>query len=144
MKKIIRLNTFETNSSSTHSLIMCTKETYEKWKSGELLFDKYAEKFVEPSNYSKEELKKGYLEKKVKTINNGILYENTYYTSIEELVDKVEVPEEELDKYAKDLDRNYDTYEEYQSNNSWDYSYNYEGSYTTPGGETIIAFGKYE
>lgn len=36
--KQVRLGVFETNSSSTHSLVICTKEEYEKWKSGELLY----------------------------------------------------------------------------------------------------------
>lgn len=34
----VRLGVFETNSSSTHSLVVCTKEEYEKWKSGELYY----------------------------------------------------------------------------------------------------------
>lgn len=42
----IRRGLFETNSSSTHSLTMCDKETYERWKKGELLFDTEMEKFV--------------------------------------------------------------------------------------------------
>lgn len=37
--KQIRHGVFETNSSSTHSLTMCMKSAYEKWKSGELVFD---------------------------------------------------------------------------------------------------------
>lgn len=37
--KQIRIGCFETNSSSTHSLVVCTKEEYNKWKSGELLYD---------------------------------------------------------------------------------------------------------
>lgn len=36
---IIRHNTFETNSSSTHSITLCTKEEFEKWKTGELVYD---------------------------------------------------------------------------------------------------------
>lgn len=36
MKKIIRQGTFETNSSSTHSLTFMTKEQFNKWKSGDL------------------------------------------------------------------------------------------------------------
>ena len=35
--KLVRANIFETNSSSTHSLVMCTKETLDKWKNGEIL-----------------------------------------------------------------------------------------------------------
>lgn len=41
----IRINTFETNSSSVHTLIMCSKSDYEKWINGELYLDvdKYAD-----------------------------------------------------------------------------------------------------
>jgi len=35
----VRYRTFETNSSSTHSLVICTEEEYEKFKNGEMLFD---------------------------------------------------------------------------------------------------------
>lgn len=42
----IRKNVFETNSSSTHSLTMCTKEEYDNWENGKLLFDSYYKKFV--------------------------------------------------------------------------------------------------
>ena len=34
--KTIRANTFETNSSSTHSMIILTEEEYDKLESGEL------------------------------------------------------------------------------------------------------------
>ena len=39
--------TFETNSSSTHSITICPKETYEKWMAGKLLYDDWNERFVE-------------------------------------------------------------------------------------------------
>ena len=32
----IRQNTFETNSSSTHSICICTKDQHDKWVKGEL------------------------------------------------------------------------------------------------------------
>ena len=35
----IRFRVFETNSSSTHSLCICTAEEYEKFGRGELLYD---------------------------------------------------------------------------------------------------------
>lgn len=50
----IRKNVFETNSSSTHSLTMCTKEEYDNWKNGKLLFDSYHKKFVSSLGYIKE------------------------------------------------------------------------------------------
>ena len=38
MLKSVRFNVFETNSSSTHSLTMVSKEDYDAWKSGTKLF----------------------------------------------------------------------------------------------------------
>jgi hypothetical protein len=37
--RVIRRGVFETNSSSTHSITMCSIEEYEKWESGEVLLD---------------------------------------------------------------------------------------------------------
>lgn len=37
MKTIVRKGVFETNSSSTHSMIMCTGEEYQKFEDGEML-----------------------------------------------------------------------------------------------------------
>ena len=42
----IREGIFETNSSSTHTLTMCTKSEFDRWKSGELVYDIYDEKLV--------------------------------------------------------------------------------------------------
>ncbi len=35
----VRLGIFETNSSSTHNLVVCTDEELDKWKRGELSYD---------------------------------------------------------------------------------------------------------
>ena len=35
----IRYGVFETNSSSTHSMVVCSEEDYQKWVDGELLYD---------------------------------------------------------------------------------------------------------
>lgn len=35
----IRKKVFETNSSSTHSLTMCSKDDYDRWQKGELYLD---------------------------------------------------------------------------------------------------------
>ncbi len=46
--KQIRFGTFETNSSSTHSLVIGTPEQIEKWENGELFiyyYDDYATEF---------------------------------------------------------------------------------------------------
>ena len=44
--KTIRYGVFETNSSSTHSLIICTNEEYNKWIDGEMVLDRYADAIV--------------------------------------------------------------------------------------------------
>jgi hypothetical protein len=44
--KQIRYGVFETNSSSTHSLTICSDEEYEKFVSGEMLFDRIEETLV--------------------------------------------------------------------------------------------------
>lgn len=56
MIRQIRNGVFETNSSSTHSLTMCSAEEYERWKKGELLFDNCYDKFVEKTSLTQEEL----------------------------------------------------------------------------------------
>lgn len=46
MKINIRRSVFETNSSSTHSLSITSKEKFEKWENKELVFNIYDDKFV--------------------------------------------------------------------------------------------------
>lgn len=45
--KQIRRNVFETNSSSTHSLIICSDKVYNDWMDGKVVYDSYDEEFVE-------------------------------------------------------------------------------------------------
>lgn len=47
--KQIRKNVFETNSSSTHTLAICTEEEYKDWKNGKMLFNKWHETFIKNS-----------------------------------------------------------------------------------------------
>jgi len=44
--KQIRRGVFETNSSSTHTLTMCSGTEFEKFENGELWYDKYSEELV--------------------------------------------------------------------------------------------------
>ena len=54
----IRNNIFETNSSSVHSITLCPEEEFEKWKKGELLFDRDFDKLI--SLKEAEDIKKEY------------------------------------------------------------------------------------
>lgn len=47
--KQIRKNVFETNSSSTHTLAICTEDEYKKWQEGKMLFNKWNETFIKNS-----------------------------------------------------------------------------------------------
>lgn len=45
MKETIRPSVFETNSSSVHSLSICSSEEYSKWKAGEIVYCPGKEEF---------------------------------------------------------------------------------------------------
>lgn len=115
----VRKGVFETNSSSTHSLTMCTESDYDKWKKGELLFHRWKDEFITIDEYKKiyEEEKKKYFEK----------YPNE--------------TEEDFENYYND-DKECYSFDEY-----WDYfEYEYETfkeDYVTSNGEKVIAFGYY-
>ena len=49
MKINIRKNVFETNSSSVHSLCICTEEEFDAWKKGKLYYDYWNDKFTKNS-----------------------------------------------------------------------------------------------
>lgn len=149
MKKI-RFNTFETNSSSTHSLTICTKEDYKKWENGELYY--YDERLVskeEADNIIRENIICGKIdtnwkEKFMTFKGEKIIFDDTsdwrkkrqtLYTP-ENLN---EITQEEIDKYMEESD-NFQSKEDFFD----DYELEtYEENYTTPNGEEIIAFGKY-
>ena len=122
MKKIIRQETFETNSSSTHSLTMCLKSDYEAWQRGEVVSAKDAYKY------------KG--SKMFITIDEALEFiklEEFYKDKIKDydLTDKKQV--KDLLRYAEFGfydDDNYELEEFYDE-------------FITPSGETVVAFGEY-
>ena len=128
MKKQIRYGVFETNSSSTHSLTMCSKDDFDKWKNGELfLFNGY----------------------------NGFYFENNrptegHFYTLEEAI--------KFEKNNKYVDKDFDWEDnacviDLLHENQWyDYDYyvhccryyeEFEAEYITSSGEQIIAFGYY-
>jgi len=113
MKRQIRRMVFETNSSSTHSLTMCSKEDYDKWQKGELLLNnsyKSKEKFI-TTGAALKELKN----------DNSIDFED----------------EDALEEALRDNE--YITYDSYWDNGLEDF----QSTFKTKTGEEIIAFGKY-
>lgn len=133
--KQIRNGVFETNSSSTHSLTMCTEEEFDKWKKGELLFDSWNDCFVENRTISEQE-KEG-----AKQHYNDL--KGLYWKDWEQL------SEQEIETwYNKYLqvshrDCNYDGTQTYKE---WSEDYNLSNfiqHYTSPSGDKIVCFGKF-
>ena len=114
MNRKIRQGVFETNSSSVHSLTMCSGEEFEKWRNGEVLFWKYGDKFGTREEII-EELKK----------NPWLSH---YNWNDEEVVEDI-FAEEEVQ-----------TCEEFFEN---DWFETFRQCHTTPSGDEVVAFGYY-
>lgn len=56
MKRQVRCGVFETNSSSVHSLCMCMESDYEKWKNGEMVFDRWSDELIPITDEIREEI----------------------------------------------------------------------------------------
>lgn len=133
----VRRMTFETNSSSTHSLTICPEETYNKWLDGKVLFSDWKEDFIEV-----EELTPGDYEEA------GIKYEackRKYYKSWNEL--SAEEKKEYTTEYVL-TDKKKKDYDEYLTYDEWSDSHNngtqtFSKHYTTVSGDSIVAFGYY-
>jgi hypothetical protein len=136
MKKQIRLGVFESNSSSTHTLTICSEKEYNAWKNGELLFNTWSyngEKFVKPYTLSKNDKENARV--------NYMVRKEIFWK------DWGSLSEEEKEKwYAKyalenDLkDEDHKTYDEYMEDCEL---YIFEEFYTTENGDRIVVFGKY-
>lgn len=137
MKRQIRSGVFETNSSSTHSLTICTKEEFESWKKGELLYDTWNDQFVKGKSEvelleeEKEEVKEEY---------NKRCRDNKFMMSWDMLSDEYK---QEL--YNDYIEENYDDSEEYTYDRYMygGYLESYTHRFTTPSGDEMVAFGKY-
>jgi len=112
----VRRNVFETNSSSVHSITMCSKETYKKFSNGELFFKKYSSK---KPWYTFEEMLAEIDEEDRATV--------------------LELRKNESYKFENFIE-DYDFYTE--SNFSGEFEEFYE-EFVTDSGETVVTFGYY-
>lgn len=132
----IRRGVFETNSSSTHSLTMCSESEYDKWKNGELLYHRWNNEFKTKEQIL-EDAKKRREECLEKQKNGEKLYywdEKYAEAKTDEDLLKIELGDED----DEDFDENWYTHDKF-----WD-ELEYETfteTYTTEKGEKIIAFG---
>jgi len=155
MRKI-RLRTFETNSSSTHTITMCSEDTYTKWQNGDLYYNDYDEKFYTKEArdlYIKQRIiidRAKYKNDKIENEDGSVKWEGTYtykgvtVSSVEDLFTDeniAEITDEDIENFVKEdnyyaIPLTMEQYDKYIEN----YEY-YEERYTTKGGEEIVAFG---
>lgn len=119
MKKV-RHGVFETNSSSVHTLTICTDEQYGLYMNGELLHSKYG------------------------WILRGTKYEGREFFTREEAVEiekayfakhGMECDDESIEESMRDDFESYNDEDEYLEY--------YEEHFVTPSGDKMVAFGKY-
>lgn len=122
----IRNNVFETNSSSTHSLIMCLDSDYTRWENDELFLNRdlwipTESEFGEETFVTKEQL-------------IDILVKSKYSMNEEKL--RAASCEEFVELAARYGFYTYDNFE----NDSLEW---FDSTFTTPSGEVVRCFGQY-
>lgn len=117
----IRNGVFETNSSSTHSLILCMEDDYKNWLQGNVfLNENWGKEFKDAGNFLDKETA-------IKLLKNSG-YDDVDFNS---------VSDNELIQIF--TDNSIYTYENYLEEN--EYLEWFEHEYTTPGKEKVVAFG---
>lgn len=142
----VRQGVFETNSSSTHTLTICSKNDFDKWNHGEVFWLdndwgklQTGKSFVTPEEL--EELTEKYNEEEQKRIDSG--------DKFAKILDMDKVLNERRD-YDSWNDSYWDTERsalEAYTMDDW-YARNgdletYERSFTSPSGDEMIAFGAF-
>lgn len=157
---LVRRGTFETNSSSTHSITMCSKSEFDKWKNGEIYFLEEENRFVNNEErdliikeliiYQKLDI--DYENKKVSYKDKTFDYKD--YDEKEKIIKENFITDENLAEIdlesdeMEDMLSDLDWYEMPLSYSEWYDHYGdeyelYSESYTTTNKEEVIAFGYY-
>lgn len=133
MKEQIRHGVFESNSSSTHSLTLCTQEEFDAWKKGNLLFDYYNEKFVKCVTLSEDQ--------KLDAKEDYEIKMKKFWKSWNELSENEKDEWYETFAIENDLyDEDCRTYDDYMDNDDLE---TFVETYTSPSGDKIVAFGRF-
>ena len=134
MKRQVRLGVFETNSSSTHSLTMCSEEEFEAWKRGEVLFREYGkENFISATKLSENDKKMAQEDYE----ENKDDFQKDWNDLSEDAKQKY------YTKYAKEndiIDEDAKTYDQYMHDGDLE---TFVQTYTSKSGDKIVAFGEY-
>lgn len=136
--KQIRKNVFETNSSSTHTLAICTEDEYKDWKDGKLLFNKWRETFVKNSikitKQDREEAERCYTQ-----------YKGKYYKDWSELTgaEREEytynhIAQQRRQEKSLSFEEDGLTYQEFMQNCNNDGLETETSHYTSPSGDKLV------
>lgn len=136
--KQIRKNVFETNSSSTHTLAICTEDEYKDWKDGKLLFNKWNETFVKNSiNITKQDRKEA--EERYTT------YKGKYYKDWSELTEAEReeytynyIAQQRRQEKSFSFEEDGLTYQEFMQNCNNDGLETETSHYTSPSGDKLV------
>lgn len=136
--KQIRKNVFETNSSSTHTLAICTEDEYKDWQDGKLLFNKWRETFVKNSikitKQDREEAERCYTQ-----------YKGKYYKNWSELTDAEReeytynhIAQQRRQEKSLSFEEDGLTYQEFMQNCNNDGLETETSHYTSPSGDKLV------
>ncbi len=136
--KQIRKNVFETNSSSTHTLAICTEDEYKEWQDGKLLFNKWNETFVKNSiNITKQDRKEA--EERYTT------YKGKYYKDWSELTEAEReeytynyIAQQRRQEKSFSFEEDGLTYQEFMQNCNNDGLETETSHYTSPSGDKLV------
>lgn len=121
MKVQVRRGVFETNSSSTHSLTMCSKTDYDKWRDGELLLNDSYSLDLKGDFVTREDAVKAL--KNYKYCPDGLNFDD----------------DEEVNEALRECSiYTYDEYDNVYDEYEW-----FRQEYETKSGEKVVAFGHY-
>ena len=120
--KQIRFNTFETNSSSTHSLVICTKKQFEDLKKHKLYI--YENDTLVDLVEARAKVEK-YYPSRLAELDEYI--NNQDYESVEEILTDCDI-------------ETYDAWYDRQEDSGLE---SYVKTFTTPSGDQMVAWGRY-
>lgn len=114
MKVQVRRGVFETNSSNTHSLTVCTQKEYDEWVHGALWLKVWDEELV-----SLDDIKRDFENYKLRDYYDGETFEEWFE--------------------AEQKDHEYQSYDNWGD----DYLEGYSHNFTTPSGDEMVVFGEF-
>ena len=136
----VRHNVFETNSSSTHSITICTRKQFDDWKAGKCFFNVETDTFIYPNEDSVKRYRQEAIDQ-YKSQRDSDPYSVKWDMLSPESQEKYISAhvkyklEQERSSYCS---MSYDNYRHYHKEGC-EYT---EIFYTTEHGDQIVAFGK--